>query len=198
MALVQRTNPVGIDKKIALLQSKMYPALLKKWGEDLKYTCYPRCYRNQSDATGSYTAELFDGKDYKEVYFDDSVSVVSFFGISGESTFSQENQETTQVHLVFFMNLIETKGVSAERLDEEARLDVQDFLDDVGYNCGFNLQKAGMGIQYCLKEYPGSRQSMGTVFRDQHPLLAFRFDFTVYYQPTLIDCHAEVVEEGPV
>lgn len=183
--LISRTSPVGIDKVISSLQNRMYAALIKKWAG--VYTCTPRCYRNQSSAN-DYVAELFDGIDYREMYFDDTVSAVSFFGISGESQITIDNQEQANVHLVFFVNLNSIKTPDIERRDEEAVLDVQSIIDTIGRTYGFVLQKVGTGLSYCLKEYPGSRQSEGLKFRDQHPFLCFRFDMAVYYQPTLISC----------
>lgn len=183
--LISRTNPVGIDKPISSLQSKMYDALIQKWSGP--YTCTPRCYRNQS-AANDYIAEIFTGRDYKEGYFDDTVAAKSFFGINGENQVAEDSVETANVHLVFFVNLNSIKPPGTERRDQEAILDVQEFLETVGRNQGFLLQKVGTGLSYCLKEYPGSRQSEGLKFRDQHPRFCFRFDMAVYYSPTLIDC----------
>jgi len=161
----------------------MYPLIAALW-TGATYNCYPRCYRNQS-STSDYVAEFFTGKDYREVYFDDTVGALSFFGSSVESQVAEDNMETTNIHLVFFVNLTKIKGASAVRLDEETRLEVQGILDTIGRAHGFVLQKVGTGLGYCLKEYPGSRQSEGLKFRDQHPLHCFRFDMAVYYQPTL-------------
>ncbi|MDP4264925.1 MAG: hypothetical protein Q8941_20520 [Bacteroidota bacterium] len=183
--LIDKPNPIGIDKLISSLQKKIYPLIAAKWQG--VFNMYPRIYRNQDDKN-DYVAEFFDGKDYREVYFDDTVAGLSFVGLSGESTLADDGIENTNIHIVFFVDLIKIKGASSQRLDEEARLDVQGILDTIGRNQGFVLRKVGSGIDYCLKEYPGSRQSEGLKFRDQHPLHCFRFDLAVWYSPTLINC----------
>lgn len=162
----------------------MFDALSSQWSGI--YNSYPRVYRNQS-SKNDYVAELFDGKDYKEVYFDDSVAAISFFG-SGQTTVSDDNMITTDVHLVFMVNLVKIKGSTTQRLDEESKIDVQRIVDTIGRTFGFVLKKVGTGIDYCLKEYPGSRSSDGLMFRDQHPNFCFRFDMQANYQPTLIEC----------
>jgi hypothetical protein len=182
--LIERSNPVGIDKIISSLQTRMYAILADKWTGI--YNSYPRCYRNQS-SKNDFVAELFDGKDYKEVYFDDSASAVSFFG-TGQTTVSDDDMTTTDVHLVFMVNLKKIKGTEIVRLDEEAKLDVQTIIATIGRTFGFVLKRVGTGLDYCLKEYPGSRQSDGLMFRDQHPLFCFRFDMQANYQPTLCNC----------
>jgi hypothetical protein len=184
--LISRSNPVGIDKIISSFQSKLYDALTAKWNG--VYTSTPRCYRNQ-DADGEYVAEMFDGKDYREVYFDDTIAALSFFGIGAQSQVALDSTEQTNVHLVFFVNLnkILDSDITTRR-DEEAVLGVQGIIDTLGRMDGFILTGVSRDVANCLKEYPGSRQSEGLKFRDQHPNFCFRFDMTVYYSPTLIDC----------
>lgn len=182
-----KTNPVGIDKPISSLQTKLYTSLRSTWGiTEAKYNSYGRCYRNEKD--NGFIAEVFTGgKDYKEVYFDDTVSVVSFFGIGNETLVAQDGMMTANVHLLFFVNLKEIKP-GAERNDEEARLDVQHILDTYGTAHGWLLTKQMIGIDKVLAEYPGTRRSIGLKYKDQQPLNCFRFDLQIFYQPTQIPC----------
>lgn len=193
MGIIRKNKPVGTEAVIDRLQVKLFSVLCSKWGLTAdKYNCYPKIFRNQS-ATNEYVAEWFDGKDYVEAYFNDAVVVTSFFGI-GDSSFSGDSNgiETTNIHLVYFVDL--SKIVKDpplpqnERNDETIRLDVQTVINTYGLAYGCLLTKAGVGIDYCLKEYPGSRKEAGLKFRDQHPLHCFRFDFQIFYDPTLKDC----------
>jgi hypothetical protein len=182
--IATKANPIGIDARIDFLQKQFYSSLVKKWGINAsKYNCYARCYRNQTDGN-NWAAEVFDGKDYTEVYFNDSVSVVSFFGLGNESPISQEGVMTANVHILFFVNLKEIKP-GLERNDEEARIDVQKIIDSIGAAHGWLITKQTIGIDKILNEYPGTRKSEGLKFRDQHPLHCFRFDTQVFYEPTI-------------
>lgn len=182
-----KTNPAGVDEKIQRLQKKFYEILVSKWSMNAdRYNCYGRCYRNQTDAN-DFAAEVFDGKDYTEVYFNDTVSAVSFFGIGPESRIDAGNMITADVHILFFVNLAEIKP-GVERNDEEARIDVQSIIDKYGMAYGWIITKQTIGIDKILTEYPGTRRSDGLRFRDLHPLHCFRFDTQIFYQPTLIKC----------
>lgn len=182
-----KTSPVGIDLKIARLQQKFYDILLAKWSLlGARYNCYARCYRNEVKP-GEYAAEVFDGKEYREVYWDDNLSVVSFFGVAPEIRIAQDNVMTADIHILFFVNLAEIKP-GVQRNDEEARLDVQSIIDTQGLAHGWLITKQTTGIDKILNEYPGTRKSEGLKFRDQQPLHCFRFDTQVFYQPTLVKC----------
>lgn len=185
--IARKTTPAGIDIQIGRLQQKFYDILLKKWNlAEARYNCYGRCYRNQSD-TNEWTAEIFDGKDYVEVYFNDNVSVVSFFGVGNETQITQGTMMNATVSIFFFVNLKEIKPGN-ERNDEEARIDVQNVIDSFGATYGFQIIKQITGLDKVLSDYSGTRKSEGLKFRDQHPLHCFRFDTQIFYQPTLRNC----------
>lgn len=183
--IITKNNPVGIDKKIDVLQKGLFSSLIKKWGigED-RYNCYPRCYRNQTK--DGYTAEMFTGgNDYEELYINDQVSVTSFFGI-GQVEKIITDMKQSDIHLIFSLNLNEVKPAPAgQRNDEEVRLDVQKVLDTFGAAHGFILQSQTTGIDKILNEYPGSRKTIGLKYMDMHPNLWFRFDMSIFYQPTI-------------
>lgn len=116
------------------------------------------------------------------------VDVTSFFGVGQEETVNaEENMMVANVHLVFFVDLSKIKP-GAQRNDEEVKIDIQHVIDTVGTSLGFVLKKVGSGLEYCLKEYPGSRKVDGLKYRDMHPFYVIRFDMQVFYQPTQIKC----------
>lgn len=114
------SSPVGIDVPIRKLQEKLHSSLMTKWGlnpavsaDNVLYESYGRCYRNRKK-TG-YVAEVYTSSNqYKEVYWNDSLNAISFFGIG--STISHNKAETADVHLVFFVNLSKVKSTLPLRL----------------------------------------------------------------------------------
>jgi len=190
MSCITKISPVGIDAYIDRLQTKMYAQLAKKWGTtDATYNCYPRVYRNQ-DKTSGYVAQPYIGNNEYDgdVYLNDTVAATSFFGLGIEEQVKENNMMIANVHLVFFVNLDKIKP-GANRNDEEARLDVQSILDTTGSSRGFLLQKQTIGIEKILSEYPGTKLNiLKDKFPDMHPNHCFRFDMTLYYQPTIKSC----------
>jgi hypothetical protein len=180
--LITKDNPVGIDAKIQQLQTKLHDDLLAKWGIVTdQYKCLGRCYRNRKDQ--GYVAELYLGNgEYKDAYWDDTISAISFFGLSN-SPVKHNLLEQANVHLVFFVNLAKLKTGIAHRADEEVRIDVLDLIGNSLF--GFVFQSIELGLDSVLKEYPASWRTaekytnLKTV--DMHPLHCFRLNLFVQY-----------------
>lgn len=175
--LVVKDNPVGADWHIQKVQAAMYAKLAAKWNTAL-YNAYGRCYRNKND--GGYIAEVYIGNnEYKEVYWDDSLAAISFFGINNIKNSGTNN--TADVHLVFFVDLAKLKPDITHRADEEVRQDVH---QAVGKNSfGLTFQSVDLWIENVLKEYPGSRRDDRLKAVDMHPVHCFRFNYTLTYNP---------------
>jgi hypothetical protein len=175
--LISKTNPVGIDITIAKAQKALHDELIALWGIDNKeYLCYERCYRNKKD--NGYIAEVYVGeKEYKEVYWNDTVTAISFFGI-GE-TENIKIGENAKVHLVFFVDLKKIKPSILHRADQEVR---QDVLSIVGNNLhGLHLESMDLYLENCLKEYKSSLRDERLKFVDMHPVHCFRLNFSLNY-----------------
>lgn len=186
--LIVKTNPVGIDLYIQRLQTKLHNALIDAahWNlsDPSKYECYGRCNRNKTK--DGYIAEVYTGgNDYKEVYWNDALTAISFFGISNQvkRTVGAE----ADVHLVMFADLnklaLKDKDGStiAHRSDEELR---QMVLGVIGKNSfGFTVQSVEMWIENVLKEYPGSRRDDRLKYVDMHPVHSFRINLNIKYNP---------------
>lgn len=180
--LITKTNPVGIDVAIQKLQTFLHNKLtgVVLWNNATTYKCYGRCYRNKKD-TG-YIAENYEGGiEYKEVYWDDSLSAVSFFGVSGQ--IKHDIKEQVSVHLVFFVNLKKLKPAINHRADEEVHKDI---LQLIG-NTLFDFEYTGMefSIENVLREYPGSRRDDWLKFVDMHPVHCFRLNFDLVYDKNI-------------
>lgn len=176
-------NPVGIDARIDALQTHLHAYLLAKWGITTdQYDCYGRAYRNRRDY--GYIPEKFkrgaNDKDYKDVLFDNSKVVTSFFG-TGTETSMDGKMATIDVHAVFFTNLSVIKSALAHRGDEEARLDVMEFFRRGRY--GFELTGQKTGVESVLSEYPGKAKDDMLAKCDIHPWHTFRFDLRCTYDP---------------
>lgn len=175
---ISRSNIKGIDEHIDKLQSLINSKLITAWSiADDTYKCYPRCYRNAED--NGYIAENYEGAgEYKEVYLDDTLKAISFFGIGNNIPAGAESK--AEIHLVFFVNIDKVKPGS-DRRDEEVRLDVYKILNRELF--GFQVKGIITGLENVLREYPGSRRDDRLKNVDMHPFHCFRFDLELTYQP---------------
>jgi hypothetical protein len=175
--LNQSPSPVGKDISIQRLQSKLHTSLLTKWGlNSTEYLSYDRCYPNKKDK--GYVAEVYTGANqYKEVYWDDAYSVVSFFGVSERENFNMVLE--VPVHIVFFVDLSKIKPTRTNRADEEARKDVLDIIG--GGLFGFSFQSVEVRIENVLKEYKSTLVDKRLVKVDMHPIHAFRINLLLKY-----------------
>lgn len=177
---VTKTNPVGIDVEIQKFQTDIYNALIEKWGLTLStnlYECYGRCYKNKKD--NGYIAEHYTGQNdkYKEVFWDSKLAAISFFGISDK--IENKSIQSTDVHLVFFVDLKKLKPSIHHRADEEVRADVLSIVANGSY--GFSFDSIELYLENCLKEYNGSLRDERLKFVDMHPSHCFRLNFSLDY-----------------
>lgn len=189
-----KTNPVGIDYYIQRLQKKLHTLLISVdyWNlaDATKYESYGRVYRNKTD--NGYTAEVYlgsatsGGKEYKEVYWNDTLTAISFFGISGSDVSGEGNNEV-DVHFVMFANLStlaltdKDGNTITHRSDEELRKMITNIIGKS--MLGFNYVSTETGIENVLKEYTGSRRDDRLKFVDMHPVHCFRINLKLIYNP---------------
>lgn len=183
--LVVRNNPIGIDWYVQRLQTYIHGQLLTRWAIDTaQYNAYGRCYRNKEVGGSGYIAENYTSSgNYKEVYWDSSLSAISFFGLSG-NILRKNASAMADVHLVFFTDLAKLKPSVAHRADEEVRQDVTNLLQASQW--GFMHQSTEFGIENVLKEYPGSRRDDRLKYVDMHPVHCFRLNLKLIYDPNKI------------
>lgn len=182
------SSPVGVDVPIRKFQEKIHPLIMAKWGldplvsaENALYQSYGRAYKNRKDS--GYVAEVFtSGTEYKDVYWDDTLNAISFFGIGQQITHAIK--ETVDVHLVFFVDLAKVKpAITNKRADEEVRLDLLNIIQT--NNFGFRLTGMELGIENVLKEYPGTRRDERLKYVDMHPVHCFRLNFSLTYDKNI-------------
>ena len=151
----------------------------KTWGinNDTAWDCYGRAYRNQT--ADGLTPEVYKGNgEYKDVYWDDSLKVLSFFNV-GENIKFQNLSATASVSLIMMVNVSKLKPSSTVRNDEEIRNQIQKFCRVNRFT--FEMNSFETGIDNVFKEFSGWRKSDGMKFKDLHPWHCFRINFSVVY-----------------
>lgn len=177
--LILKTAPVGIDIPIQKAQAKLF----NNWAKTLEYTAYGRCYRNKKGS--GYIAEVFaGGTEYKEVFLDDTVAAMSFFGVSEK--IDQDARGIAMVHLVVFANLAKLKPSIGHRADEEVRQEVRKVLGIGSF--GLSFVSVETGIDNVLREYPGTRRDDLLKAADMHPWHCFRLNYKLIFDPMGITC----------
>lgn len=175
-----KTLPAGIDEPIQSMQTYLYNKLSAKWGtSSSSYQQFGRAYRNQT--ADGFTPEVFTSiTDYREVYFDDTLAALSFFGVDDVTPY-KAGDSTAKVFVVFMVNLNRIKPTFTTRADEEARADVESLLFYIKY--GFTMTGYVQGIEEVFKEYSGWKKASGVKYRDMQGFHCFRINFSLLYQP---------------
>jgi len=121
-----KTNPVGIDKKIQKLQTKLYSSLGFS-----DFEGYGRVY---VDTQKDSIKPIFfvSGNDYKEVLLNDSING-KFFFVEDDETDSEMTMSTTKVDVIFLVNLSKLYPDIPYRADEEFRQQVYRVLKKSRY-----------------------------------------------------------------
>lgn len=181
--LITKTNPAGVDVPIQHVQEFLHARLLALWeiSDASLYRSYGRCYRNKQDF--GYVAENYEGgNEYKEVYWDDNLTAISFFG-TGTTVVHDKIKEKADVHLVFFVNLAKVKPAIGHRADEEVHRDLLRLIGETIH--GLTYTGLDTGIDNVLREYPGSRRDKRLLAVDMHPVHCFRLNFSLLYSKNI-------------
>lgn len=178
-----KQDVAGIDIQIQKMQTTIYGKLLPVWNvNDSTFTMYGRAYRNQSN--DGYIPEVYTGNnEYKDSYFDDTLSGSAFWGVGDIERVDKSASTTADVFLIFMVNLAKIKP-GKDRNDEQARVDVEQICMSRDY--GFYLNAVVTGIDQVFKEYGGYKKTKGIEFRDMHPWHCFRLNFKLTYN--IYDC----------
>lgn len=188
--IVNPAEAISTDFWIKKLQSWLQSRLFPKWGIDpddeaasAQFIFYPRVYRNP-DVTGAgqFVAQTYvggDNKEYKEVYWDDSLKGVSWFGLGPKIAF--DVQQLCQIHLITFADCAKLYNAPGVRCDERLRADYIEIFD--APVLGFSLKSTEIWLQNVLREYPGSRRDDRLIKADMGTVHAFRLNLELRYNP---------------
>jgi hypothetical protein len=185
--LITRIKPTGIDWYIQELQTRLHDVLVSSSflniADQTKYKAYGRCYRDKKE--NGYIAENYEGaSEYKELYWDDSLSMISFFGINNRPI-EKGIKNTADVHLVFFADLEKLAiknsdgDTIAHRADEELRGMVASIIGK--FSNGFTYQSTELWLENVLREYAGSYRDERLKTVDMHPVHCFRINLKLIY-----------------
>jgi len=127
MANLTKTNPVGLDIVLDIVQRKLYE-LKDIWGVELDG--YPRCQILLTN-DGKKTIEAYLGNDEYSgslIFAEEN----KFFILAGESTERVKgNYYKTTVEVYFILNLENVYPDTLHRADEEVRIDVLNILSEI-------------------------------------------------------------------
>jgi hypothetical protein len=163
----------GLDVPIQRFQEYLYGNIPEIWDIDIEaqYECFGRAYRNQKGS--GYVPELYTGKgNYRDAYFDDRKSALSFFGVEDVQKYDSV-MLSAKVYLVFCVNLQKLYPDVKHRADEEAHRDI---INLSGKRFG-EFTELVTGIDSVFKGYDTKQIK----YRDMHPWHCFRLNYTVKY-----------------
>ena len=170
-----KDNPKGVDKVINDLNEQLFNDLTTVNGwED--YNAYHRAYKNPTQ--NGIVAEVFDkdDKDYKEVFFDDTLNASSFFVIEDEMPATDNGRIfTTTISAIFQVDLSTIAGKIETRADEEI---VAQVINSLQLNKFGEISSVTRGIE---NVYSGFRTDQ-IQYTDMQPFFCFKIDLEVNFQ----------------
>lgn len=143
MALVLKTNPVGVDFVINDIQDLLFSNLtangVGNW-TSANYESYYRAFINPKD--GGTIPEVDNGtNEYKEVLMDDKFTASSFFLVDDSRDF-EDSQFGVSISVIFQADIKKLFASIPHRADEEMHKDIIDAIEDTQYTemiTGFTL-----------------------------------------------------------
>jgi hypothetical protein len=172
MSLILKDIPVGVDIAVNNLQTYLWDNI--SWNKDLftdaNYESYHRAYRNETNGTEIW--EVFtSGKDYIEVLYDDKFLATSFFVVDDNVNINETGKETTNMSIIFQVNLQRLYPSVIHRADEEAHREVMSILKDNPWSYKLTTIVKGIRNVYSELGYGANK------FEDMQPFHVFRIDF---------------------
>jgi hypothetical protein len=185
-----KDNPKGVDKVVNDLNAQLFNDLTTSNGWD-NYNAYHRAYKNPTQE--GIIAEVFDkdDKDYKEVFFNDTLNASSFFVIDDTTNTTDLGRIFTQtVSIIFQVDLSAVAGSIETRADEEI---IAQVVNSIQKNKFGDITAITRGIE---NVYTGFRTEQ-IQYTDMQPFFCFRIDVDVTYQYDCCeDCSYVIGDEG--
>ena len=181
MALVQKTNPVGIDRQINRLQELLYNSL--GW---IEYDCFPRVYANEYFDTGKIPEHFefprdVDVSDYTEVFLNDKIFAQSIIVVDDRRDYN--HQFKSKVDLIFHVNLNDLYPAIEHRADEECHVQVIKALDKIPF---VTVDRLVTGIRNVYSD-----MRVGQILdSDMHPFHCFKLEMEMVYK---YDCKLDKI-----
>lgn len=191
MAINLKNSTTVLDGYIQSLQKFLYKKLKATWPvDDVNFESYGRAYRNGGER--GYVPEVFvsntapNNTVYKPVKFEkDKMKAMFFFDLDDQQTY-KEGTETVKIFIIFITNIALLKPDLPHRADEEVKNDVRKICSLGLYQLGFIGEESG--FKNVFKRFDGLVNKDGEVFEDRHPLLCFKMNMELMYQPAEVNC----------
>lgn len=172
-------TPIGLDKTIQRLQTKIYDLLTVRWSGNVEV--YGRAYKNQKKDTG-FVLEWWNAakEDYEDVYFNDSSSDAVIFFIDSRTDVSEDrNAFLADVKLVVMCNLekILPPIGNNKRRDEESHRDVMEAIRSAN-------AITTTGIEKDMNDIFSGIDTKKIKFNNIHPLHCFAIPLRLSYYLT--------------
>jgi len=174
MALIRKDSPVGVDKPIDVIQNAVYGAMVTN-GAWTNYESYHRVYRNETK--NGVKPELFtgNGNDYADVYMDDKFTVTSFFMVGDETSIS-DDMFTSNISMIFQVDLNKLYPTSPHRFDEEFRNQLVKVFRHLDGTFIFESVTTSIDAVY------SGLDTEQVKLNDTHPCHVVRYELTANYQ----------------
>ena len=175
----RKADPVGIDKVIDRIQSKIHEPLLNKWGS---LDMYGRVYK-KTDKKGSISLQRYVGDgEYDPVLFSEGNKI---FFVQGKRVDIEFETNTCDLYIVVILDIQEIYNTDF-RETERARLDICDELYKVLDDDSIK------GIEYemsSLRSIVEDSISYGNFkFSDVHPYHVMMIKTSVEYPANSFEC----------
>lgn len=177
MALIQKTNPRGIDIKIDSFQAHLDSALsFTEWDS------YHRVYTNPNEGSNLLVPERYDAAgEYQEVFYNDNFDITTWFFVANERPVAPDGYITATVSLIVQANLDKLYPAIAHRADEELNNSFEIASRSFPGRTEFVLESIWTTIDRVYTEFDKAQ----ILLDDMSKQYVVRFNYKVSYTP---DC----------
>lgn len=151
MALIQKTNPVGVDVPIDGFQSYLYGALGLS-----DFEMYPRVYHTPHGSQS--IPEHYEGdNEYDRVMYDDTHDMSSFFITTTDREIDSKGLATTEIALIIQADLPVLYPSILHRADEELTNAIHQNSNTYTLKAWFKLERVIHTIDKVYREFDKSQ-----------------------------------------
>jgi len=175
MALITKTDPVGIDAVVDEIQKGLFTELSKVW---TNFQSYPRSYKNP-DGVNTIPEHYLSENEYVEVLLDDDFDVSSFF-LSGDVRTLDDFRFSQPLTIIFQADIKELYPGIPHRADEEMHRDILNAIEVIGQEERFTSLTTGVNNVYSELNLTGRLNDL-VKMDDMSNLHVVKIELTEFY-----------------
>lgn len=178
MALIEKTDPVGLDLRIGKFNKYLFDRL--GFADDV-YESYPRIYSNNviiDEREVIIPEHYVSANDYKNVAFDDTFALSSFYYQDTQDTHA-EQVGTVRVSLIVQAQLDKLYPSAPHRFDEELKGTIEQLSNRYFAYDQFKLIDTFITVENVYRDFTTSHLE----YTDMHSFYVVRFEYLVRYNP---------------